>query len=225
MKGLKYFVLTIIAALFLQGQPVFAAEQEVYIVVNGNRVVFTQESGFPYVDENARTMVPLRITMEAAGCAVGYDSTNQVAIVISDHDRVEVPIGTDYIYNNNVMLQNDTFAVINDGRTYLPIRIVLESMEYTVTWDKTTKTVNAYSFSINNEFVPYSTSSSATLVEKILNGEVVYSNGQYYATPDYVKRLTNTVVHYSGADLNTAIYPQNNRFGIVDFDPSTVEWE
>lgn len=225
MKGLKYFVVMITAALLLQGQPAFAAEQQVYIIVNGESVAFTQESGFPYVDENARTMVPLRITMEAAGCAVGYDSTNQVAIVISDHDRVEIPIGTDYIYNNNEMLQNDTFAVVNQGRTYLPIRIVLESMGYTVAWDKQTKTVNAYSFSIGNEFVPYSTSSPATLVEKLLNGEVVYSNGQYYATPDYVKRLTNTVVHYSGADLNTAIYPQNNRFSFADFDTSTAEWE
>ncbi|KXL52826.1 hypothetical protein CLNEO_18490 [Anaerotignum neopropionicum] len=225
MKRLKLCVLTIIAILLLQSQVVFAADQEINIVVNGNPIEFTENSGYPYVDENSRTMVPLRITMESAGCSVGYDKTNQVAIVISEHDRVEVPIGTDYIYNNNEKLQNDTFAVVNNGRTYLPIRIVLESMGYTVEWDSKTKTVNAYNFTISDEFVPYSTSSLETLVKNVLSGDVVYIGGQYYATPEYVKQITNTVIQYTGDDLNTSIYPQSNRFDFTDFDSNSVEWK
>ncbi|SCL85048.1 hypothetical protein PP176A_0790 [Sporanaerobacter sp. PP17-6a] len=80
-------------------------------------------------------------------------------------------------------------------------------------WDAKTNTVNAYTFSYDpNELVPYSTSNLETLTDKTLSGDVVYINGGYYATPEYMKLLLNTEVHYLDLynDLNTAIYPQPN---------------
>ncbi|HWQ77018.1 MAG TPA: hypothetical protein VN441_17050, partial [Syntrophomonas sp.] len=80
--------------------------------------------------------------------------------------------------------------------------------------------VNVYSFKVNEgEFVPYSTSSPTTLLSNILKGNVVYINGQYYATPDYVKLRANTQVFYSGDDLNRAIYPRPDRTSL-----HTLEW-
>lgn len=61
-------------------------------------VTFTDSSGYPYLDENNRTMVPLRVTMESAGFVVGYDENLRTAIVITEHNRIEVPIGTNKIY-------------------------------------------------------------------------------------------------------------------------------
>lgn len=194
---------------------VFAADRGISVIINGQTVSFTEDSGFPYVDENYRTMVPLRVTMEAAGAAVGYDPNSQTAIVIMEHDRIEVPIGSDYLFNNNVKIQNDTVAVAKNGRTYLPIRAVLESAGYTVEWNSDTNSVIAYNFSFNeNQFVPYNTSNLATLISEVLAGNVVYINGQYYATPDYVKMLTNVQIHYSGDDLNIAIYPLQGQHGV-----------
>ncbi len=202
-----------------------ASNNQINIIVNGNSVEFTNETGYPYVDSSNRTMVPLRVTMEAAGATVGYDTNNQTAIVITEHDRIEVPVGTDYLYNNNLKIQNDTTAVINNGRVYLPIRAVLECANYTVEWDKNTQTVNAYNFTFNNsDFIPYSTSDLRTLTENVIKGNVVYINGQYYATPDYVKRFNNTVFHYSGNDLNSAIYPQADRFASANMEASDFEW-
>lgn len=197
----------------------------VAILINGQAVTFTGDSGYPYVDENSRTMVPLRVTMETAGFAVGYDPATETAIVITEHRRIEVPIGTNILYVNNTLVENDTVAVVKNGRTYLPIRAVLEAAGFTVEWEGQTSSVNAYSFDYNaNDFVPYSTSSLETLVENALKGNIVYVNGQWYATPDYVKLLNNVKVHYSGSDLNTAIYPQESRYDAADVTEGDYTW-
>lgn len=196
---------------------------EIKILINDRVVEFTDDTGYPYVDENNRTMVPLRVTMETAGFAVGYDPNAHTAIVITNYNRIEIPIGTNKIYVNNELIENDTIAVAKDGRTYLPIRVVLENAGYTVEWDSDTRTVNAYIFN-ENELVRYSTSNLSLLVDNILEGNVVYINGQCYATPDYANMLASPQIHYSGDDLNTAIYPQKRRDSLIDFDESQIEW-
>lgn len=225
MKKIKFLLVATLIMMVVTCQTAFAAESAVNIIINGKTVAFTEDSGYPYVDENSRTMVPLRVTMESAGCAVGFDGSASTAIVVSEHDRVEVPIGTDYLYNNNIVIQNDTLSVVSNGRTYLPIRAVLESLGYTVEWDSTTNSVIAYNFTLDDTFIPYSTTNLETLVAKILSGDVVIIDGGYYATPDYVKQITNTVVEYVGDDLNTAIYPQDSRYDLIDFDFSSANWE
>ena len=146
----------------------------------------------------------------------------QTAIVITEHERIEVPIGTNIIYENNIKIENDTIAVVKNGRTYLPIRAVLEAANYTVEWEANSNSVIAYTYKYNStDFVPYNTSSLETLVSRVLSGEVVYVNGQFYATPEFVKMLNTVQVHYTGSDLNTAIYPQSSRYDLVDFDTQT----
>lgn len=209
----KILLFTIMIILLVINSFTVNANTDINILLNGTSVVFDEGTGHPYVDENNRTMVPLRATMESAGFVVGYDTTAQTAIIITEYNRIEVPIGTNKVYVNNILKENDTAAVVKNDRTYLPIRIILEVAHYTVEWDSNTKTVNAYTYDYDEEtFVPYHTTNITTLIEKLLSGQVVYINGQYYATPEYVKLLNNVQVHYSGSDLNTAIYPQQNRF-------------
>lgn len=211
MKKILLFIITTI--LLEMCSFTVNANADINILLNGKTVVFNEGTGYPYVDENNRTMVPLRATMENAGFVVGYDTTAQTAIIITEYNRIEVPIGTNKVYVNNTLKENDTAAVVKNDRTYLPIRMILEAAHYTVEWDSNTKTVNAYTYDYDEEnFVPYHTTNIPTLIEKLLSGQVVYINGQYYATPEYVKLLNNVQVHYSGNDLNTAIYPQSSRF-------------
>ena len=77
--------------LCLMSVTTFAASTN--IVINGPPERFTSSSGYPFVDENNRTLVPLRVTMEAAGFAVGYDSAKETDIVITPYDRIEIPKG------------------------------------------------------------------------------------------------------------------------------------
>lgn len=214
---LKFLSITLFAALLISTN-IYASN--INVVINGKAVNFTNDTGYPIVDENNRTLVPLRITMESTGAAVGYDSNTSTAIVVTPHDRIEVPVGESYFYNNNQKIENDTSAVIYNGRVYLPIRAVLESADYTVEWDSKTNTVNVHNFSYNSsDLVPYSTSDIGTLADAILKGNVVYINGQYYATPEYVKSLSNMKVS-SADNINTSIYPQPVHGG-----PIKIDWE
>ena len=218
-------VLILLIGLAISVQTV-EASSSISIIINSRLVEFTEETGFPFIDENNRTMVPLRVTMETAGFAVGYDPDSRVAIVITERRRIEVPIDRDFLYMNNTRIQNDTYAVIHNGRTFLPIRAVLEAAGFTVEWHGASSTVNAYSFIFNeNEFVPFSTSSLETLVRNILNGSVVVIDGRYYSTPARMRMHLNTRVIYLGDDLNTATFPRTDRFALRDADIRVVqEW-
>jgi len=224
MKVKKYYLfLSVLFMLFLICSFSVNANSDINILLNGKAVLFDDNTGYPYVDENNRTMVPLRVTMESAGFVVGYDNKAQTAIIITDRNRIEIPINTNKVYVNNNLKENDTLAVIKNNRTYLPIRMILESAHYTVEWDENTRTVNAYTYEYDKEnYVPYHTTSLSTLVDALLSGDVVYINGQYYSTPESVKRDNNVQVYYWNDDLNIAIYPQPSRYALADMDNSSL---
>ena len=118
-----------------------AAEATINVKINGNDVVFDQTSGAPFIDENNRTQVPFRKTLEAFGADVKWDADTRTAIAVKDDITVKVPIGADYIYKNDDKVMNDTQAIIRDGKTYLPIRVVLEAFGAEVGWDAASNTV------------------------------------------------------------------------------------
>jgi basic membrane protein A and related proteins len=119
------------------------AAANVGVNINGVSVNFNTDYGFPFIDPNSRTLVPLRITMEAYGCMVGWDQLNSMASVSKGDKTVLVPIGKSYILINGAQTPIDTYAQIVNGRTYLPIRSVLEAFGATVGWDAPTRTVTA----------------------------------------------------------------------------------
>lgn len=135
----KIFCLLLVFAMIFSTVPVFGTN----ILIDESYVEFTESSGFPFIDENSRTLVPFRQTLEAFGCEVSWDNDNRIASAEKDGIKVEVPIGEKYIYKNGERIENDTAAIIKDSRTYLPIRIVLESFGYKVSWDGKNDTVVA----------------------------------------------------------------------------------
>lgn len=122
------------------------------IILDSKQVTFNSSSGSPFIDNNNRTQVPFRQTMEAFGCSVSWDANNRIAIAEKNGITVNVPINKSYILKDGKRINNDTIAIIKDGRTYLPIRVVLEAFNAKVDWNassnsvivttKTTNTVN-----------------------------------------------------------------------------------
>lgn len=111
------------------------------VAIDGQAVAFQRGYGEPFIDENSRTLVPLRGVMEAFGAEVSWDNDTSTASVLKNGTTVQVPIGQAYILVNGVSVANDTSAVIKDERTYLPIRAVLEAFGADVSWDNTNRTV------------------------------------------------------------------------------------
>ena len=113
----------------------------VNILAIDNYVKYDNSYGFPFIDENSRTQVPFRITLENLGADVSWDAESRTAIAELNDIKVKIPIGESYIVVDGRKVQNDTQSLIKDGRTYLPIRKVMESFGYTVGWDGITQTV------------------------------------------------------------------------------------
>jgi len=117
--------------------PTFATN----ISINNQNVRFTESSGSPFIDSANRTQVPFRQSMEAFGASVSWDSVKNMAVAVKDGVTVQVPIGASYIIRDDQKITNDTIALIKNGRTYLPIRAVLEAFGADVSWNSDTQTV------------------------------------------------------------------------------------
>lgn len=142
----KIIALVILFGLLLSSVAYASIDNNVSVIINGKQVIFTQDLGYPFIDTNNRTQVPLRATMEQFGAAISWDSASRIAVVEKNGIVVKVPVGKSYIYRNNVLINNDTVAVIKDGRTYLPIRVVLEAFQALVTWNQTTRQVSVVEY-------------------------------------------------------------------------------
>lgn len=114
---------------------VSAAARQVSVTIDGAAVVYDSHYGYPYVDENSRTQVPFRRTLETFGCVVTWDEKTYSAVAVKDGVTVRVPIGQRYILVNGDRVDIDTVSAVINGRTYLPIRAVVEAFGAYVTWD------------------------------------------------------------------------------------------
>ncbi len=115
---------------------------EVKVTIDDKQVRFSEELGSPFIDENGRTLVPLRAVMEAFGANVGWDNDIRAAVLEKEGIKILVPVGQYYIIKNNEQISSDTCAVIgSDERTYIPIRTVVEAFGAGIGWDNDRRTV------------------------------------------------------------------------------------
>ena len=134
------FVLSLVLLLALSSVTAFA-DEVVIINIDSVKVEFTEELGLPFIDENNRTQVPFRATLEKYGAEVDWDNETRTAVATKDETVVKVPIGESYILKNDEKVDVDTAARIVNGRTYLPIRAVIEAFGSEVEWDGALNTV------------------------------------------------------------------------------------
>ncbi len=121
---------------------VFAAHSAfaINVSVNGVKVNFTADDGYPFA-ENGHTLVPLRAACEAFGAQVSWDAANNQAVIVKDGVTVTAPLGDNHVYRNGEAITNEVATQAKDGRTYLPIRVVMEAFDAQVGWDGASETV------------------------------------------------------------------------------------
>lgn len=169
---MKKLLVLAIAVMLLLGlsTSALAAQNEVAIVIDNQNVQFTDDSGKPFLDANGRTQVPLRIVMEQYGCTVAWDGVNNSAVITKNGTEVVVPIGADYIIVMGNIVPMDTSSQLVGGRTYLPIRAVLEAFDADVTWSNGTVSVtspNRYNF--DNIYI----NDDGELIFELANGQEI----------------------------------------------------
>lgn len=66
------------------------------------------------------------------------------------------------------------------------------------------------------EWVPYNTSSMETLAQNLANGNVIYYNGQYWASPAYANMLSNEIVVYQHDVSQDSDAGNADRYWLID---------
>ena len=122
------------------------AENEVTVNFNGEKMEF---DAAPFI-ENDRTLVPMRALFEAVGAKVTWDASTQTVLVLNEKEAVAkfiaLQIGQDTAFVGDEKKALDVPARIVKGRTFVPLRFVMEELGCEVTWDSDT-----YTISINNK--------------------------------------------------------------------------
>lgn len=108
------------------------------VCVNGNYL-----SGIKVLDQNGTTLLPLRSVAESLNCEVNFDPTNKVAIVLSDNNTIELPLGYTFgvINGTKTAISGNASSVLYNASTYLPVRFVSEALSCSINYDSTSKTV------------------------------------------------------------------------------------
>lgn len=120
-----------------------AYQQKIWFYLNHQLLpLFAEESsGDCYIDENGRTLIPLRKPLEVIGAEVQYDPQTQQIKIMQEDITVCLTVGDSVFSVNKQQHRMDTQPLVKEGRTYIPARPVLEAFGYQVQWDANGRTI------------------------------------------------------------------------------------
>ena len=136
---MKKLICVILAMLLVSGYAVSASDDNVTVMLDGTEVVFPDAQ--PFVDKRDRTLVPIRFVSERMGASVDWEQDTKTAVIKKDKDTIRYTIGSLKAFLNNDTIVFDSFGIIRDDRTLVPLRFISEMLACDVDWDKDTKTV------------------------------------------------------------------------------------
>ena len=105
---------------------------EPVIDIDGEAVTFTDAK--PFIDENDRTMIPIRAVAEVLECEVEWNESAREVSLSKDGTEVLIKIDDRNMIVNDKTVEMDTNAVIINDRTYIPLRFAGEALGFTVKW-------------------------------------------------------------------------------------------
>ncbi|MDH7578658.1 MAG: ABC transporter substrate-binding protein [Bacillota bacterium] len=114
-----------------------AKAASIKILINGEQL---DTDPAPFIEEG-RVLVPLRALFEALGAAVDWDAAARTVTGSKGETTVRLVIGQKTARVNNKSVTLDVPAKITQGRTFVPLRFVGESLGAKVDWDAGNRTV------------------------------------------------------------------------------------
>ena len=150
MKNIKWLLgigimsIVLSTSVFAAGKlPKDALDKNVNIYINNNLQNIPEDMGRAYLDKNTnRVMVPIRYISENLGAQINFyqrKETNTSGILIGAIDvLVELNINSTKAKLNlggeDSVVNLDSPAILYDGRTYVPIRFISETLGLNVDW-------------------------------------------------------------------------------------------
>lgn len=138
-NSISIYMASILAIVFVVGLSVTTHAQQsqgYQIIADGKEVQFTDYMGRPWLSEQDRTMVPVRIISENMGYDVDWEQESTTVVIKGNNTEVRLKVGENTALKNGQKIyidtQNgkpvDTKSVNINDRVYVPIRFVTEVM-------------------------------------------------------------------------------------------------
>lgn len=128
--GLLFLIIVLILTSF-----VFAEVHSnlLNIYLNGDLIKFDVE---PFVDNQNRTQVPVRFIVENMGYDVEWVQKKQQVIITGEGKEIILTLGSNKALVNGEVTEFDTFVFAKNGRTFVPLRFVSETLGATVDYKR-----------------------------------------------------------------------------------------
>jgi len=139
MKKILSIVLTLVLIFAFASSVSASANTPISVFVNGQRVVFPDQNP---VIVDGRTLVPVRGVFEDLNFNVDWNPSTRQVLLTRSNDLIVLTIGSNIFTTNGASHTLDVPAQTIGGRTMLPLRLVLESVGYTLDWNPTTSVVS-----------------------------------------------------------------------------------
>ena len=95
----------------------------------------------PFINEEGRTMVPVRFVSDKLGSTTDWNGAAQAVTLRRGDKTVILVIGNDFARVNGKRVEFGTKAQIAGGRTMVPLRFISETFGAGVDWDGAARTV------------------------------------------------------------------------------------
>lgn len=114
------------------------------VTINGTPYVTPNGEQKPYINQDNRTMVPIRFISNALGVpdsSIQWDNSTQTA-TISASKKIKITVGKHDLTVDGQNVSMDTATENTQDRVFIPARFIAEALGATVNWDSATNTVN-----------------------------------------------------------------------------------
>lgn len=138
MKKLLSIILCI-ASAFSVCVGANAMDTNVTVTLDGTEIMFPDAK--PFVDTRDRALVPIRFVSEAMGADVDWEDETKTAIIQKDGNIIKYTIGNAKAFVNDEMVVFDTYGIIKESRTFVPLRYISELLYCDVEWLETSRCV------------------------------------------------------------------------------------
>lgn len=136
----KIFLMMMLVTMILT-TAVFAEEEVIHIYIDGERLEFPEGMGNPFISDESRTMVPVRVVSEGLGYDVDWDGRVIISgPVKGEQTEIILEEGSPYALVNGVktLLDSPMYIDKEENRSYVPFRFVSEQLGFEVKWKYTT---------------------------------------------------------------------------------------
>ena len=128
----------VLAVLVVVFSPMAVRGGHIRVLIDGVEAKFTDQQP---VIVDGRTLVPVRGVFETLGFEVDWDNETQQATLTNEEYTIELTVGNESFTTNGENHILDVPAQIIGSSVMLPIRNVLESVNYHLDWDSHSHTV------------------------------------------------------------------------------------